>query len=457
MNLNNTSRKFKIGLIGVGKLGLPVSLAIAYKGHQVKGFDINPKIHPGVLPGNLLHTQEEGLPDNTTIMTIIDKVHSDKSVEFVESVDELLEWSDLIFLAVQTPHEKKFEGSSRLPEERKDFNYDWICQAVKNLNQAVEKDEFGKAINLIIISTVLPGTIRQKIKPLLKSPRIRLCYNPFFIAMGTTIRDFLNPEFILLGNDNLEAKKQVIKFYRTFTDVPIHETTLENAELIKVSYNTYITTKICLSNTLMELCDKLPGTDVDDVVNALALSNRRILSPNYMRGGMGDGGGCHPRDNIAMAWLSDKCGNTYNYYNHIMICREKQTEFLANLIEEFYLKMKKELSIIIMGIAFKAETNLIEGSPSLLLQEILKERQLPFSVHDPYVNLENKIKPKIENISKKGIYFIATSHKIFQKYKFARDSIIIDPHRYIEEPVDGSYQVYHVGRYQEKMQSLHLE
>lgn len=456
MSLDNKPPHFNIGLIGVGKLGLPVSLAIAHKGHHVKGFDINPNIHPGVLPGDLLKTREEGLDAilDETLDEIIDKIHQDNSVQFVESVDELLEWSDLIFLAVQTPHDKKFDGTTRLPEERKDFNYDWICQAVQNLNQAAEKDPEGSPINLIIISTVLPGTIRQQIKPLIKSPRIRLCYNPFFIAMGTTIRDFLYPEFILLGNDNLEAKKEVIRFYRTFTDAPIHQTTLENAELIKVSYNTYITTKICLSNTLMELCDKLPGTDVDDVVTALVLSNRRILSSNYMRGGMGDGGGCHPRDNIAMAWLSEKCGNTYNYYHHIMVCREKQTEFLANLIEEYYLKMNKELPIMIMGLAFKAETNLVDGSPSFLLQEILKERNLDFTTHDPHLNPRDNLSIS-QKPTTKAIFFIATSHRAFQKYQFPKGSIVIDPHRYIQEPSDESYQVYHIGKYQEKLQSCH--
>ena len=104
------------------------------------------------------------------------------------------------------------------------------------------------------------------------------------------------------------------------------KTTIENAELIKVSYNTLISTKIAFSNTIMELCHKLPNTNVDDVTNALKLANRRLISGSYMDGGMGDGGGCHPRDNIAMSYLSDKLNLSHNWFEHIMQQREKQKE-----------------------------------------------------------------------------------------------------------------------------------
>ena len=100
---------------------------------------------------------------------------------------------------------------------------------------------------------MLPGTIRKEIKPLL-SEKIKLCYNPFFIAMGSTMRDFLHPEFVLFGVDDLEAYKVCKEFYRSVTNAQLYDTTIENAELIKVSYNTFISTKIAFSNTIMELC-----------------------------------------------------------------------------------------------------------------------------------------------------------------------------------------------------------
>jgi UDPglucose 6-dehydrogenase len=101
---------------------------------------------------------------------------------------------------------------------------------------------------------------------------VKLCYNPFFIAMGTTITDFLNPEFVLFGVWDRNAAQQVRSLYATLHNKPFYETSIENAELIKVAYNTYIPMKICYSNTLMEICHKTPGCDVDQVTNALSLA-----------------------------------------------------------------------------------------------------------------------------------------------------------------------------------------
>ena len=122
--------------------------------------------------------------------------------------------------------------------------------------------------------------------------------------MGSTINDFLFPEFILFGKDDIYAAELGKKFYKTITNAPLYDTTIENAELIKVAYNTMISTKISFANTLMELCHKLENTNIDDVTNGLKMANKRLISQAYLDGGMGDGGGCHPRDNIAMSYLS---------------------------------------------------------------------------------------------------------------------------------------------------------
>jgi UDPglucose 6-dehydrogenase len=115
--------------------------------------------------------------------------------------------------------------------------------------------------------------------------------------MGATMRDFLHPEIVLLGVHDPNAAKQVEEFYATIVDAPVYQTSIDNVEAIKVAYNTYIS----MTNTWMEICHKIPGTDVDEVTGALALATRRIMSPMYLKGGMGDGGGCHPRDNIALS------------------------------------------------------------------------------------------------------------------------------------------------------------
>ena len=163
------------------------------------------------------------------------------------------------------------------------------------------------------------------------------------------MRDFLKPEIVLFGVEDKNGTEKAKKFYRTLHHQPFYETTIENAELIKVCYNTFISSKISIVNTIMEMCHNLPNTNVDDVTNALKMCDERIISDKYLSGGMGDGGGCHPRDNIALSWLSEKLEMSYNWFDNIMIQRELQTDWFADLIEEYC----EDRGINILGKSFK--------------------------------------------------------------------------------------------------------
>ena len=405
----------KIGFIGLGKLGLPVALAIESKKHQIYGYDIDNNVIESIREKKIPY-KEKGIQKllNKTKINIL-------------PIKKILEKSELIFIAIQTPHEKKYEGITKIPNSRKDFNYTYIVNLIKKLSLEANKLKIKK--NIVIISTVLPGTIRKKIIPI-KSKYINICYNPFFIAMGNTINDFLKPEFILLGGNNKEANKKVIKFYKTINTSKVFSTTLENAELIKVSYNTFISTKISFINTIMEACHKLPNTNVDQVSSALKMASKRLISKAYLNGGMGDGGGCHPRDNIALSHLSEKLNLSFNWFDNIMMQREKQTEWLASLI----VKNKKKMKVNILGKSFKDETNLITGSPSILLKNILLEKKINVQHWDPYVDFNFK-EYEIKYSWKKNpqLYFIGTKHKIFKKFPFCKGSVVIDPWRIIEK------------------------
>ena len=283
----------KIGFIGLGKLGLPTCFTYAYLGHQVMGYDINSKRMTYELD-----TVEANLEGKGSINELFEKNDNIKNnLSFSTDLEEVINFGDIVFVAIQTPHDKKFEGHTRLIKERKDFDYTYLIHAVKNISSMLDKNKKDKIVS--IISTVLPGTIREYIFPHL-SKYLKLCYNPYFIAMGTVARDLVKTEFILLGSVDEDSSRELIKFYKTITDAPIHKTTLENAELIKVTYNTFIGTKVVLANNIMEMCDKLPNTNCDDVVDALILADRRILSGQYLRGGMGDGGGCLPPGELVM-------------------------------------------------------------------------------------------------------------------------------------------------------------
>ena len=404
-----------VGFMGLGKLGLPCALAVEMRGHKVIGYDPSPSVKE-ILDTKKLPYKEIWAQD-----------YLDKSNIKIKSVKELVEHSDIIFVPIQTPHGEKFEGTTRIPDEREDFDYSYLIDGLTELDYELFQQK--KEMTVIVISTVLPGTIRRDIKPLL-SEYTKLCYNPFFIAMGTTMEDFLRPEIILFGVDDEEAAKKAKKLYRTINHAPFYETTIENAELIKVAYNTFIGTKIAYVNTLMEMCHHLPNTNVDEVMNALKMCNKRIISDKYLSGGMGDGGGCHPRDNIALSWLSDELGLRFNWFDNIMKQREVQTEWLADLIE----KEANGLPITILGKSFKPQTNIETGSPSILLRNILTERKLSVTMYDPYIDEPfGDWQDMSEYDGLPQCYFIGTKHEDFVNFPFDDESIIIDPWRYIPD------------------------
>jgi len=410
-----------IGFIGLGKLGLPCALAVESRGHKVVGYDPSEQVKD-IIDTKKLQYQE-----------IWAQEYLDKSKIEIKSIEEVVGESEIIFVSIQTPHEDEFEGITRIPDEREDFDYTYLKKGIKDLEQEIWHQQSKKVV--IIISTVLPGTIRREIKPFIDhNPYFKLCYNPFFIAMGTTMRDFLHPEFVLFGHDDDWALNKSEKFYKTITHASVYKTTVENAELIKVLYNTFISTKLAFTNTVMEMCHKLPNTNVDEVMNALAMGDERIISYKYMSGGMGDGGGCHPRDNIALSWLSRELDLSHDWFDNIMKQRENQTDWLANLVED-HCKDKK---ILILGKSFKPETNITTGSPSILLNNILEERGHEVYMWDPYVDTH-----KLLTGEEPMIYFIGTKHPDFTTYSYNKGSIIIDPWRYI--PEQDSCEVIHVG------------
>jgi UDPglucose 6-dehydrogenase len=421
----------RVGFIGLGKLGLPVALAIDSFGFDVCGTDLNLEVGKYLLNRQIPYKEE-----------LADDLLKTHKIIWHGTMGSVIRNSDVIFMPIQTPHEERYEGTTRLPPERKDFDYSYLRKAVSDfvVQMALSSDPSPKI--LVIISTVLPGTIRREIIPLIKDDkRINFIYNPFFIAMGTTIHDFLNPEFVLLGADKERDESTLWEIYRKIYGRRGKEfyqvMSIESAELTKVAYNTFITSKICIVNTLMEICHKIPGANIDDVTGALKNATKRLISTSYMNGGMGDGGGCHPRDNIAMSWLAKDLNLSYDWFQHLMISREKQAEFFVELIEKEY---KLGDQIAIFGYEFKPETNLTVGSHALLVSNIImKEKRLPFNIYRS---------EEVEQLSprwnaSKWIVFIGCKYEKFKDLAFPSGSVIIDPFRYI--PNQPGCKVIRVG------------
>jgi len=216
--------KMRVGYCGLGKLGLPCALASEAAGHEVVGYDPNPAVAEYIRTKQIPY-REEGTPEllqNTKIRVV--------------SVQEMVDFADLIFVAVQTPHNPRYEGVTRIPEDRVDFDYTYLIEACKQLNEAIEKN--GKDKPVVVISTVLPGTMDSKVIPHL-GKHFKLCYNPFFIAMGTTRYDFTHPEFVLFGMSDEKTADLAEAFYKTIHNAPFYRCSIKSAELVKVAYNCY--------------------------------------------------------------------------------------------------------------------------------------------------------------------------------------------------------------------------
>lgn len=390
-----------VGWIGLGKLGGPCSAALAYYGeHDVYGYDV------GQRP-----VDSAGLP-------LINRVPSVRDV--------VLQTDDVVFVAVQTPHVERFDGARLLPPDviPEDFEYGFLVNAVSAVAQEARRQR--KEVTVVVISTVLPGTTNRDLRPLLNE-WTRLVYHPFFIAMGTVVEDFVNPEFLLLGADDERDATTVAKLYEKIHTAPARYMSISSAELTKVAYNTFISTKIVFVNTVAQLADAT-GADVDEVTSALVTATDRIISPKYMSAGMGDGGGCHPRDNIALSALAQHYG-AVDFMGGLNIAREEHTRWLAGIIVHW--AQLAQLPIVILGKSYKPEVAMLDGSPALLLADILREAGVDIAHCDSFVDNDAQTKWCDDITNEASVFFIATKHDAYTRFPYPPGSVVIDPFGYI--------------------------
>jgi UDPglucose 6-dehydrogenase len=223
---------------------------------------------------------------------------------------------------------------------------------------------------LVLVSTVLPGTTRKHFAPLVT--KTNFVYNPYLIAMGTVKEDFLNPEMIMIGTEKGGKSRQALILTEFYKNVLGHEPrteycTWDECEAIKIFYNTFISTKIALVNMIQDVAVKNGNINVDNVTNALSASTNRIISQKYMTAGMGDGGSCHPRDNIALRWLSKRLNLNYDIFSAIIEAREMQAKNMATEI------LKHGKVIHFTSDSYKPGTTMTDGSYSLLVQHYIRE------------------------------------------------------------------------------------
>lgn len=399
----------RIGFVGLGKLGLPVATTLAAQGHQVVGYDPQVDRLP-VEP----ERQEQGWGE------IIAKAEDFRFGTLVEACS-----AEVLFVAVQTPHDPEYEGITPLPDERRDFHYGHLVHAIQSIAAICSDHDLNPVV--AVISTVLPGTMEREIVPHLGG--LRLVYNPSFIAMGTVVRDFLEPEFVLLGGEDTSEVRRV---YEEAGIDRFCEVSIPSAELAKVAYNTFIGMKLAIANTLGEICHK-SAANVDEVTGALTLADRRLISGAYLDAGMGDGGGCHPRDNIALSWLAGQLDLSYDLFEAAMLQRERHAAWLAGLLDA--AATEHDIPRGILGVAYKPTSSLVTGSPALLVHTLLDHASI---LVDPYVEQFDRPLPEIP-----CAWLIGCKHPDFPGYEFPEGSVIIDPWRYM--PDREGIEVIRVG------------
>jgi UDPglucose 6-dehydrogenase len=373
----------KVAMIGVGKLGQDCAQVMA-KHYDVIGYDIEPK--------NII------------------------AFPMVKTIEEAVKDRDLIFIAAPTPHDPMYGGetpTSHLPN--KDFDYTIVTEILKEVNKYANQKQL-----VVLISTVLPGTVRNQLRPCITNARF--IYNPYLIAMGTVKWDMVNPEMVIIGTEDGSVTgdaQELIEFYKVFMENdPRYEIgTWDEAESIKIFYNTFISTKLALVNMIQDVAEKNGNINVDVVTKALADSKYRIMGPAYMKAGLGDAGACHPRDNIALRWLAEKLDLGYDLFDAIMTAREKQAEQMALRC------LKNGKNVTIVGKAYKPKVHYTNGSASMLVGYYIEKHGGTVNYYDVHTG-DNNLKEFWTDV-----YLIGYWDDYVERINFPRWTTVIDPWR----------------------------
>lgn len=354
-----------IAVIGLGKLGSPMAAAIAARGVAVIGVDVDPvkveKINHGEPP-----VQETGLTEYIRRGSGRLRATTDIAAAVAEA--------EVVFIIVPTPSEP--HGG---------FSLRHMHPACEQVGKAL-KNKKGFTV-VTITSTVMPGSTGGLIRECLEKSSGKtagkgfgLCYSPEFIALGSVIHDFLNPDFILVGESDPASGDILDAFYQQVCENRPHVARMNfvNAELSKLAVNTYVTTKITYANMLAHICERLPGADVDVVTGAIGHDSR--IGGKYLKGATGYGGPCFPRDNLAMGKLARDLGERASLAETTDLENRAEVQRLAALVRQH---TRASGRVGVLGLAYKPDTDVIEESQGVMLAQALLAEGFKVLVYDP--------------------------------------------------------------------------
>jgi len=426
-------------VIGLGKLGASMMAAIASRGFNVIGVDINPRTVELVNAG---HAPVWETKLEETIAANRERLRATLSHR------EAILGSDLTFVVVPTPS-----------DNRGAFSLQYAAWAFREIGRALkDKEEYHL---VVLTSTVLPGSTRYGLLPILERESGKicgrdfgLCYNPEFIALGSVIHDFLNPDFVLIGEFDERSGSTLEAFYAQILEnqAPCARMSIENAELTKIAVNTYVTMKITFANMLAELCERIPGGNIDVVTNALGLDRR--IGHKYLKGALGYGGPCFPRDNVALSFIARALGSSAD----LAEVTDRMNRAIPNrVIERLRPLIRKGMTVAVLGLTYKPGSHVVEESQGIYLTRLLAGLGVRVLGYDPLANemaraeLQDQavILDSLEEcLSQADMVLITTPDPIFRGLTvadFKKSSVIVvDFWRILEQELAGRENIRYI-------------
>lgn len=357
-----------ISVVGLGRLGAPLAACLAARGWDVVGVDADPA-KVGAVNDGIAPVPETGLEELLGLV--------DGRLRATTDIAEAVGTTDVAFVVVATP-----------TEESGGFSLEHVLPVCRSIGRALRAKD--RRYVVVLVSTVMPGSMAGEIRDALEQTSGKecgvdfgLCYNPAFVALGSVIRQFLEPDFVLIGESDERSGKAVAAVHELVceNDPPIVRMNLVNAELAKLAVNTYVTTKIAFANTLARMCERLPDADVDIVTAALGLDPR--IGSKSLRAGTSYGGPCFPRDNLALAALGRSIGVPALIAEATDRSNRAGIAQLAELVTE---RLPPDGTVGVLGLAYKPDTDVIDHAAGLLLAAALAADGVDVVAFDPAAN-----------------------------------------------------------------------
>jgi UDPglucose 6-dehydrogenase len=382
---------------------------------------------------------ENGLQD------LIDK--SEGRLSATHDIKKAIMETDVTFIIVPTPSDVNGR-----------FSMKYAVEVAKNIGLVLKNKPSYHVV--VMTSTTMPGDTESKFITTLEeasgkkcSAGFDVCYNPEFIALGSVVSDMLNPDMILIGESSQKAGDILEEIYKKSTSNSPYFARMNiiNAEITKISVNTYVTAKISYANMIAQICMNAKGANANIVLNAVG-KDSRIGNKYLLNAGMPFGGPCFPRDNIAMGKFAEDVGVAAIVSNATDKMNSSHAEYIANLVK----KLSKNKQIALLGLSYKPNTPVIDVSPSIAIAKLLNQQGFSITAYDSLaienaqkelkINYVNNIKDALKNAD---LVIIGTNAQEFQSIDplfIKNDAIILDCWG-ILNPNNYSQKIIQIGVY----------